>query len=214
MNAPPVQAAAPAPQALVIDESLATLAASSSPATWQIAAPFKFTTLDGRSALLMGARVGLLRRERHVLSFAAFTRVDAGSTARPDSDGSKRRLDVRYGGLLLGWESDGLGLFQSYGHLLAGGGQARIAQRNTRPLLVLEPELGFTWKLTRQARGLVGLSWRGVWGDLAGRVGQRALDGWGANVGLAVGLYPDPLPAAVRGALETPKAQAPKEETP
>jgi hypothetical protein len=204
--------AAPPPQnppAVVIDESVFSLAALATPATWHVAAPIKFTTLDGRSAWLAGARLGLLKRERHVLSFAGFSRLGG---APPVGGASYRRLDFRYLGLVLGWEGDGLGLFQSYGHALVGAGEARVQRRpasggasaSSKPLLILEPELGLTWKIVRAVRGTLGLSWRGAWGNTLEEFSRRDFDGWAATVGLTIGTYPSMLPP---GGVPTPRPE-------
>jgi|GEM_PF-4307492 len=172
----------------IVDESALTLAMRGGSSTWQLAAPLKFTRLAGHSAILAGGRLGLLRRDKHVVSVQALRRVDR--TRGP------RALDFQSAGVLLGWETNGLALLQNYGHLLVGAGRARYAQRNTSPLFVLEPELGITWKLARSVRIPVGISWRGVWGNTS-RAGlePRALDGWSASVGLIVGTYPSLEPS-------------------
>ena len=189
--APPSSPPVPA----VIDETVVSLARAPGHATWQVAAPFKFTSFDGRSAWLAGARLGLLKRERHVLSLAAFKTM-GGANARAGSP--FRRIDFRYLGVVLGWESDGLALFQSYGHTLVGVGQGEAGLR-TKPLLVLEPELGIAWKVTRYVRGLVGVSWRGVWGNTLDTVPRRAFDGWAVTLGLALATYPTLVPPEAEG---------------
>jgi hypothetical protein len=127
-----------------------------------------------------------------VLSLAGFS---TRGGVKPRAGATYGRLDFRYLGVLLGWEAEGLALFQSYGHVLVGAGQGKAKER-TGPLLVLEPELGFTWKMTQHLRGLVGVSWRGVWGNTLDTLGRRGLDGWAATVGLALGSYGTLAPPA------------------
>lgn len=197
MDSPPPRPATVIEQSL--DESVASLLTARTPTTWQVLFPFKFSSLDGHSAWLAGARLGLLKKERHVLSFAYFQKMGGAS---PKAAGGYNRLDFRYAGLVLGWEANGLALFQSYAHTLVGAGQGSLTMRpgqgerrqKTKPLLVLEPELGFVWKVTQHVRGSVGLSWRGAWGNTLDPLPRNAFDGFAAALGLAVGTYPSLLP--------------------
>ncbi|MCA2960385.1 MAG: hypothetical protein IOD12_09035 [Silvanigrellales bacterium] len=191
--------AATAPPLKELDESVSSLFQYEAHGTWQVALPFKFSALDGRSAWLAGGRLGLLKKERHVLSFAYFQK---GGGAAPKPNSFYERLDFRYGGLVLGWEANGLALFQSYAHTLVGVGSGSLKEREesggrrrrTKPLVVLEPELGFFWKVTHHVRGSVGVSWRGAWGNSLDPLPRHAFDGWAATLGAAIGTYPTLLP--------------------